>query len=112
MLFFLIFPRILVLGLLLIPLGILIKLRSLRASGELRKLFSAIDLHLPVVRRTFEWVALAAGINLLIVGTASYRGGSRDFCSSTARRLGHRSRYKILPPESCRLANDCPHAFY
>jgi hypothetical protein len=70
-LFFLIFPGILVLGLLLIPLGILIRLRSLRASGKLPKLFPAIDLHLPVVRRTFEWVALATGINLLIVGTAS-----------------------------------------
>jgi nitrate/TMAO reductase-like tetraheme cytochrome c subunit len=86
-LFFLIFPGIFVLGLLLIPLGILIKLRSLRASGKLPKTFPAIDLHLPVVRRTFAWVALATAINLLIVGTASYRGvqymETTNFCGTT-----------------------------
>jgi hypothetical protein len=58
-LFFLIFPRVFVLGLLLIPLGILIRLRRLRARGNMPKTFPAIDLHLPVVQRTFEWVALA-----------------------------------------------------
>src|SRR5208283_3621626 len=73
-LFFLIFPGIFVLGLLLILVGILLRLRSLRASGKLPKTFPAVDLHLPVVRHTFEWVALATALNLLITGTASYRG--------------------------------------
>lgn len=61
-LFFLILPGIFVPGLVPIPLGILIRLRSLRASGKLPKTFPAIDLQLPVVRRTFEWVALALSI--------------------------------------------------
>jgi hypothetical protein len=69
---FLILPAIFVLGLLLIPLGVWLRRRSLRGSGQLPSVFPAIDLHLPVVRRTLEWVALATGINLLIVGTAAW----------------------------------------
>jgi hypothetical protein len=63
-LFFLILPAIFVFGLLLILVGIFLRLRSLRATEKLPKTFPAIDLHLPVVRRTFEWAALATGINL------------------------------------------------
>jgi hypothetical protein len=72
--FFLIFPGIFVLGLLLIPLGILIRLRSLRASGKLPKTFPAIDLRLPMVRRTFEWVALAAALNRLLSTAQPFPG--------------------------------------
>jgi hypothetical protein len=71
---FLILPGIFVLGLLLIPLGIWLRRRSLQRSGELPAVFPAIDLHLPVVRRMIEWVTLATVVNLLIIGTASYRG--------------------------------------
>src|SRR6204780_2289213 len=74
LLVFLILPGIFVLGLLLIPLGIWLKRRSLRASGTLPGAFPAIDLRLPVVRRTLEWVGFATIVNLLIIGTASYRG--------------------------------------
>src|SRR5271170_7873965 len=56
LLVFLILPGIFVFGLLLIPLGIWLKRRSLRSSGSLPVTYSAIDLHLPVVRRTLEWV--------------------------------------------------------
>jgi nitrate/TMAO reductase-like tetraheme cytochrome c subunit len=104
-LFFLIFPGIFVLGLLLIPLGILIRLRSLRASGQLPKTFPAIDLHLPVVRHTFGWVALATGINLLIVGTASYRGvqymETTNFCGATC--------HVVMQPEYTAYQNS-PHS--
>jgi hypothetical protein len=104
-LFFLIFPGIFVLGLLLIGLGILIRLRSLRASGKLPKTFPAIDLHLPVVRRTFGWVALATGINLLIVGTASYRGvqymETQNFCGATC--------HVVMQPEYTAYQNS-PHS--
>src|ERR1700723_3186029 len=57
LLVFLILPGIFVLGLLLIPLGIWLKRRSVRGSGKLPEVYPAIDLRLPVVRRTFEWVA-------------------------------------------------------
>src|SRR6202166_1071225 len=59
LLVFLILPGIFVLGLLLIPLGIWLRRRSLRQSGKLPDAFPAIDLHLPVVRRTLEYVAVA-----------------------------------------------------
>ncbi|MGB9233190.1 MAG: NapC/NirT family cytochrome c [Terriglobales bacterium] len=104
-LFFLIFPGIFVLGLLLIPLGILIRLRSLRASGKLPKTFPAIDLHLPVVRRTFEWVALATVLNLLITGTAAYRGvqymETQNFCGATC--------HVVMQPEYTTYQNS-PHS--
>ena len=74
LLVFLILPGIFVLGLLLIPLGIWLRRRSLRERGELPAVFPAIDLGLPVVRQTLEYVAAATMLNLLIVGTASYRG--------------------------------------
>ena len=58
LLVFLILPGIFVLGLLLIPLGIWLRRRSLRGSGTLPEVYPAIDLGLPVVRRTLEWVAI------------------------------------------------------
>jgi nitrate/TMAO reductase-like tetraheme cytochrome c subunit len=104
-LFFLIFPGIFVLGLLLILLGILLRLRSLRASGKLPKTFPAIDLHLPVVRHTFEWVALATVLNLLITGTASYRGvqymETQNFCGATC--------HVVMQPEYTAYQNS-PHS--
>ena len=74
LLVFLILPGIFVLALLLIPFGIWLRRRSLRGSGKLPEVYPAIDLRLPVVRHTFEWVAFATLLNLLILGTASYRG--------------------------------------
>jgi hypothetical protein len=80
-----------VLGLLLIPIGIWLRRRRLRASGNLPVTFPAIDPHLPVVRRTFEYIALATMLNLLIIGTASYRGvqymDSTNFCGTTCHTV-------------------------
>src|ERR1700692_310173 len=67
LLVFLILPGIFVLGLLLIPIGIWLRRRRLRLSGRLPGAYPAIDLHLPVVRRTLEWVAFATLLNLLIL---------------------------------------------
>jgi nitrate/TMAO reductase-like tetraheme cytochrome c subunit len=104
-LFFLIFPGIFVLGLLLISVGILLRLRSLRASGKLPKTFPAVDLHLPVVRHTFEWVAVATVLNLLITGTASYRGvqymETENFCGATC--------HVVMQPEYTSYQNS-PHS--
>jgi NapC/NirT cytochrome c family, N-terminal region len=99
---FLTLPAIFVLGLLLIPLGIWLKRRSLIGSGRLPGVFPAVDLHLPVVRRTLEWVALATGINLLIIGTASYRGveylDSTNFCGTTCHvMLPENTAYHLSP---------------
>src|ERR1039457_2610600 len=53
---YLILPGVFVLGLLLIPLGIWLRRRSLTQARTLPTIFPAIDLTLPVVRRTLEWV--------------------------------------------------------
>src|SRR5271156_5695859 len=71
---FLTLPAIFVLGLLLIPLGIWIKRRGVFGCGYLPVFFPFVDLPLPVVRRTLEWLVVAIRINLLIIGTVSYRG--------------------------------------
>jgi hypothetical protein len=105
LLVFLILPGIFVLGLLLIPLGIWLRRRSLRASGKLPEVFPAIDLGLPVVRRTLEYVAVATMLNLLIFGTASYRGvqymDSTSFCGTVCHR--------VMDPEYTAYQNS-PHA--
>jgi hypothetical protein len=105
LLVYLILPGIFVLGLLLIPIGIWIRRRSLRASGELPGVFPAIDLKLPVVRRTLEYVALATVLNLMIVGTASYRGveymDSTSFCGKTC--------HTVMDPEYTAYQNS-PHS--
>jgi cytochrome c1 len=99
---FLILPAIFVLGLLLIPLGIWFRRRSLRGTGQLPGVFPAVDLRLPVVRHTLEWVALATGVNLLIIGTASYRGveylDSTNFCGTTCHvMLPENTAYHLSP---------------
>jgi len=105
LLVFLILPGIFVLGLLLIPLGIWLKRRSLLASGELPSIFPAIDLGLPVVRRTLEYVTVATILNLLIIGTASYRGvqymDSTTFCGKTC--------HTVMDPEYTAYQNS-PHS--
>jgi hypothetical protein len=99
---FLTLPAIFVIGLLLIPLGIWRRRRSLRGSGQLPALFPSVDLHLPMVRRTLEWVVLATGVNLLIIGTASYRGveylDSTNFCGTTCHvMLPENTAYHASP---------------
>jgi hypothetical protein len=105
LLVFLILPAIFVLGLLLIPVGIWFRRRSLRANGKLPAVFPAVDLHLPVVRRTLEWVGFATIVNLLIVGTASYRGvqymDSTTFCGATC--------HTVMAPEYTAYQNS-PHS--
>ncbi len=105
LLIFLILPGIFVLGLLLIPLGIWLRRRSLTASGTLPSVFPAIDLGLPVVRRTLEYIAAATVLNLLIFGTASYRGvqymDSTEFCGQTC--------HTVMDPEFTAYQNS-PHS--
>jgi len=102
---YLILPAIFVLGLVLIPLGIWLKRRSLLRMGKLPRVFPSVDLRLPVVRRTLEYVALATVLNLLIVGTASYRGvqymDTANFCGTTC--------HVVMQPEYTTYQNS-PHS--
>src|SRR5277367_5311263 len=105
LLVFLILPGIFIFGLVLIPIGVWIRRRKLRAAGELPSTFPAIDLKLPVVRRTLEYVAAATVLNLLIVATASYRGveymDSTNFCGKTC--------HTVMQPEYTAYQNS-PHS--
>jgi NapC/NirT cytochrome c family, N-terminal region len=105
LLVFLILPGIFVLGLLLVPIGIWLRRRSLRASGTLPGIYPAVDLGLPAVRRTAEWVAFATVVNLLIIATASYRGveymDSTNFCGTTC--------HTVMAPEYAAYQNS-PHS--
>jgi hypothetical protein len=105
LLVFLILPGVFVLGLLLIPIGIWLRRRALRQSGALPPTFPPIDLRLPVVRRTLEWVGVATFINLFIIATASYRGveymDSTSFCGTTC--------HTVMAPEYAAYQNS-PHS--
>ena len=90
-LIFLILPGIFVLGLLLIPIGILLRRRALLRRGELRDAYPAIDLRQPMVRRGFLGLGIATFVNVLIFATASYHGvaymDSTQFCGQTCHTV-------------------------
>ena len=104
-LIFLILPGFFVLGLALIPLGIWLRRRALRQSGGLPATYPAIDLRLPMVRQGMAYVAAATALNLVIFGTASYRGveymDSTAFCGTTC--------HTVMDPEYTAYQNS-PHA--
>jgi len=72
--FELILPALFVLGLLLIPIGILLRRRRLKAAGQVPPVFPQLSFRDPVFRRGIDFVVVATVINFVIVGTASYRG--------------------------------------
>jgi NapC/NirT cytochrome c family protein len=90
-LLFLILPAIFAAGLVLIPIGIWLRRRKLLAKGELREIYPAVDLRQPMVRRGLVLVANATLLNILIFGTASYRGvaymDSTQFCGQTCHTV-------------------------
>jgi len=90
-LIFLILPGIFVLGLILIPIGILIRRADLARKGVLGNIYPAVDLRQPVVRKGLVFVAVATFVNILIFGTASYRGvaymDSTHFCGQTCHTV-------------------------
>jgi len=56
--FFLVLPGIFILGLLLMPLGALLRRRKLRKEGKLAQPYPAIDLRRPILRRALVLVVL------------------------------------------------------
>ena len=90
-LLFLVLPGVFLVGLLLIPTGILLRRRRLKAQGELQDVYPAVSLHQPMVRNALFFVAAATFVNVLIFGTASYRGvaymDSTQFCGQTCHTV-------------------------
>lgn len=104
-LLFLILPGVFVVGLVLIPIGILLRRRKLLTAGELQEMYPAIDLRLPMVRRGILIVTTATCVNFVISGTASYRGveymDSTQFCGQTC--------HTVMQPEYTAYQNS-PHS--
>ncbi len=104
-LLFLILPGFFVAGLILIPLGIWLRRRSMRARGEIRAEYPQVDLSQPGVRRSFWLVGALTGMNFVLIGTASYRGvgymDSTQFCGQTC--------HTVMTPEFTAYQNS-PHS--
>src|SRR5215469_11367491 len=90
-LIFLILPGVFILGLLLIPLGILLRRRSLHNAGELPHVYPEIDLKIPLVQHSLVFIAVATLLNVLIFTFASYKGVSymdtTTFCGQTCHTV-------------------------
>jgi NapC/NirT cytochrome c family protein len=90
-LLFLILPGVFVLGLVLIPIGILMRRHQLRAKGELLDIYPEINLRQPAVRHSLFIVGAATFLNVVIFGTASYRGvaymDTTQFCGQTCHTV-------------------------
>jgi len=85
--FFLILPAFFVAGLLLIPVGLLLRRRKLRKAGQIPAEFPKVDFNDRIFRHGVDIVLLATVANLLIVAVASYRGAaymdSPQFCGQS-----------------------------
>jgi hypothetical protein len=104
-LLFLILPGLFLLGLILIPIGILARRHQLRAAGELPSVYPAIDLKMPLVRNGLLFIGVATILNIMIFGFASYRGVSymdtTTFCGQTC--------HTVMAPEFSAYQNS-PHS--
>jgi hypothetical protein len=80
-------PGLFVLGLLLIPIGIALRQRNLKAIDAVPSVYPQVDLDDPAFRHGIDFVVVATLINFVIVGTATYRGVSYmdkpSFCGQT-----------------------------
>ncbi|MGA2300729.1 MAG: NapC/NirT family cytochrome c [Candidatus Acidiferrum sp.] len=104
-LIFLILPGLFVLGLLLIPLGILLRRKKLRGTGELPIAYPEVDLRVPMVRSGLLFIGIATVLNVLIFTFASYQGvaymDTTTFCGQTC--------HTVMQPEFTAYQNS-PHA--
>jgi len=102
---FLVLPALFVLGLLLMPLGALLRRRQLRAQGALPGAYPKLDFHDPGLRRGAAFVAGATVLNVAILSTASYKGvehmDSVQFCGQTC--------HTVMTPEYTAYVNS-PHS--
>jgi len=104
-LLFLLLPGIFLLGLLLIPVGILLRRRKLRDAGELPHVYPEIDLKISMVQNSFLFIGAATLLNVLIFSFASYKGVSymdtTTFCGQTC--------HTVMAPEFSAYQNS-PHS--
>ncbi len=102
---FLILPAFFVLGLILMPIGGLLRRHQLSKRGDLPEVYPRIDLADPIVRNAAVLVVLATFLNIIIFSAASYRGtqymDSAHFCGETC--------HTVMQPEYTAYLNS-PHS--
>src|SRR5262245_60772894 len=88
---FLILPVFFVLGLVLMPLGVFLRRRSLRALGQLPETYPTIDLGAKALQRGLALVAGATVVNVGILSAAAYQGveymDSTQFCGQACHSV-------------------------
>ena len=104
LIFYLFFPALFVVGLLLMPLGALLRRHKLVAAGELPTVYPQADFSVPAVRHAFGWTAGLTILNVILISTASYQGvqymDSVSFCGQTC--------HTVMQPEFTAYQNS-PH---
>ncbi|MCE1205371.1 MAG: NapC/NirT family cytochrome c [Holophagaceae bacterium] len=102
---FLILPALFLVGLVLIPFGILRERRKRKAAGEVPTPLQAVDFKQPGVRRLLTVVGVLTFINVSILGTAGLKGveymDSNQFCGLTC--------HTVMSPEYTAFL-DSPHS--
>jgi nitrate/TMAO reductase-like tetraheme cytochrome c subunit len=111
-------PALFVLGLLLIPLGMWLRHRYLRALDRLPQIYPKIDFADPIFRRGIDFVIIATFINFVIVGTASYRGvaymDTPNFCGQACHVMApewnayHVASHAGVACTDCHIARGVP----
>jgi len=85
--FFLLLPAVFIGGLVLIPVGVVVRRRKLQKAGQIPAHFPKIDLNDRMFRHGLDIVLVATIVNLLVVAVASYRGAaymdSPQFCGQS-----------------------------
>ncbi len=109
--FFLILPALFILGLALIPVGIVIRRRELRNAGAIPAEFPRIDLNDRIFRHGIDIVLIATIVNLLVVSVASYRGASYmdspEFCGQSCHVMHPEFAAYQVSPHSHVACVDC-----
>ena len=102
--FILILPGILVVGLLIVPIGWLWHRHKLKASGQLPTEYPTVDFSRPFYRQAAAWAAGFSLLNILILSVGSYQGveymDSANFCGQTC--------HTVMQPEYTAYLNS-PH---
>jgi hypothetical protein len=108
---FLLLPAFFLAGLILMPLGVILHRRRLRAAGHIPEQYPRIDFRAELLRRGMALVAVATVLNIVILSVASYKAvehmDSNQFCGATC--------HTVMSPEYVAYTNsthsrvDCVH---
>ena len=109
--FFLILPLLFLLGLALIPVGVLVRRRKLQKAGQIPVAFPRIDLNDHKFRHGLDIVLVFTIVNFLVVATASYHGAeymdSPQFCGRSCHVMKPEFTAYQISPHSHVACVDC-----